>query len=514
MTQDSTSQIKAGAALSYAALMLSMAVTLVYTPFMLRTLGQAEYGLFALVNSIIAYLTILDFGFGNAIIRYTAKYRAEQDKCKEQALHGMFLLLYVGIGIIALLLALVLVFNVEWIFSASLNAKELGMTKILMWIAAINLAMSFPFSVYSSIINGYERFVYANVLRLVRLIINPLLMVIILLYGYKAVGMLAATTILNLIFNIFNIFYCKKWLNIKMIFSGFDRPLCKEVCLYSFFVFINLIVDRIYWSTGQLLLGIFLGTASVAIYAIGMQFIHALYIPFSTATSGLFLPRVTQISLKAAPESELSDIFIKVGRIQFIVLGLMLTGFFLYGRQFIHLWAGAEYAESYLIVLILMVPLTIPLIQNLGISILQAKNMHAFRSVVYLIIAIINIAISIPMIKWWGPAGCAIGTALSLIVGQICVMNLYYKSRLKLDISKFWREISKMLPATCLALLTGFALLYWLSADYILGLAVNVTIYTISYSMIMYLVGMNIYEKNLVRKSMLQVVAKLGLARG
>lgn len=508
----SSSQIKSGAVLSYVALILGIVVTLAYTPFMLRLLGQAEYGLFSLVNTTIAYLTILDFGFGNAIVRYTAKYRAEQDKVKEQALHGMFLLLYVGIGVIAFMLALVLVFNVERLFSASLTATELGTAKVLMWLAAVNLAMSFPFSVHASIITAYERFTFAKSMHLVRLVLNPLAMISVLMFGCKAVGMIAATTVLSLLFNMLNLFYCRKYLNIKMRFSDFDAQLFREICTYSFFVFLNLIVDRLYWSTGQFLLGIFVGTVAVAVYSIGMQFVSSLYIPFSTATSNLFLPRVTQISLKETPEGELSDLFIKVGRIQFIVLGLILTGFSLYGRQFITLWAGAEYADSYLVVIVLMVPLTIPLIQNLGISILQARNLHAFRSVVYLLIVIVNVAISIPMIRWWGPIGCAAGTALSLLVGQIVIMNLYYRARLKLEIGKFWREIGKMLPAATVPLAAGLLLLQWLSADHLAGLAANVIFYMAAYCLSMYLIGMNFYERQLVREPLRRMFVKIGLA--
>lgn len=510
----SSAQIKTGAVLSYLALILGIVVQLIYTPFMLRMLGQAEFGLFSLVNTTIAYLTIFDFGFGNAIVRYTAKYRAEQDKAKEEALHGMFLLIYIGIGLFAFALAMILVFNVERIFAASLNAAELETAKILMWLAAINLAMSFPFSVHASIITAYERFVFAKTLHLVRLFLNPLAMVAVLVYGYKAVGMIAATTVLNLLFNVINLYYCKTRLNISLRFSGFDRPLFREICVYSFFIFLNLIVDRLYWSTGQFLLGMFVGTVAVAVYSIGLQFINSLYIPFSTATSGLFLPRVTQISLKDAPEAELSDLFIKVGRIQFFILALILTGFALYGRQFITLWAGAEYAQSYLVVMILMVPLTIPLIQNFGISILQARNMHAFRSAVYLVIAVVNVAISIPLIHRWGPVGCAVGTALTLVAGQIVVMNVYYQSRLKLEIIRFWREISKAMPALVLPLVVGFLLLKGTSADAISGLLVNIVCYTAVYALSVYFIGMNLYEKQLVREPARRLFVKFGLAKG
>ena len=62
------SQIKSGAVLSYVNMFINILVTAFYTPFMLRMMGQNEYGLYSLVNSVIAYLSVLDMGFGNAMI--------------------------------------------------------------------------------------------------------------------------------------------------------------------------------------------------------------------------------------------------------------------------------------------------------------------------------------------------------------------------------------------------------------------------------------------------------------
>ena len=69
-------QIKLGSVLSYISIALNVLVALLYTPFLLRMLGQNEYGLYSLVASIVAYLTVLDLGFGNAIVRYISNYRA------------------------------------------------------------------------------------------------------------------------------------------------------------------------------------------------------------------------------------------------------------------------------------------------------------------------------------------------------------------------------------------------------------------------------------------------------
>jgi O-antigen/teichoic acid export membrane protein len=93
----------------------------------------------------------------------------------------------------------------------------------------------------------------------------------------------------------------------------------KEVSIYSFWLFLNAIMDRIYWSTGQFVLGMFKGAMVVAVYAIAIQ-LQGIYMSFSTAISGVFLPRITSMVTKGNDEKAISDIFIRIGRIQYIVM--------------------------------------------------------------------------------------------------------------------------------------------------------------------------------------------------
>lgn len=92
-------QLKAGAILSYISLGLNNFIALLYTPFLLRMLGQAEYGLYTLVASIVLYLTVLDLGFGTAIVRYTALFKTQGKQNEQYSLWGMFFILYILIGI-------------------------------------------------------------------------------------------------------------------------------------------------------------------------------------------------------------------------------------------------------------------------------------------------------------------------------------------------------------------------------------------------------------------------------
>ena len=167
---DDSKNRKLGAILSYVSIIASTLISLVYTPFMIRSLGQSEYGLYSLISSVIGYLTLLDLGFGNAIVVYTAKYRAQKKYEEEKKLHGMFFIIFCIIGLIAGIGGLILYFNVNNLFGNTMNSLELHKAKIMMLILTFNLVISFIFSIYGCILGAYEKFVYQKVISILNTI--------------------------------------------------------------------------------------------------------------------------------------------------------------------------------------------------------------------------------------------------------------------------------------------------------------------------------------------------------
>lgn len=496
----SNKEIKLGAILSYIIIFTNMVIGVLYTPILTNKLGQSEYGLYSLVTSIISYLTILDFGFGNAIIIYTARYRVNGEKEKQEKLHGMFFLIYTFIGIIAGIIGIAIWSNANNLFSNSMNVEEIEKAKILLGILTFNLVVTFPLSVFSSIITAYEKFIFSKVLNLTRIILNPIIMVILLNIGYKSVGLVILTTALNIITLILNFFYCKTKLNIKLKFGKLDFSLLKEIMAYSVWVFLNSIMDKINWALDQFILGIYAGTVSVAIYSVAGN-LNQMYVNFSTAISGVLLPRVAEMEEKEATDREFTDIFIRTGRLQYIVMALIMSGFVLYGREFINLlWVGPNYDESYFIACILMIPSTVPLIQNVGLNILQAKNKYKFRVIVLLIFAVINVIISIILSKTLGGIGAAMGTAISVLLGQIIFMNVFYYKKIKINIPLFWKNILKMSIPMIIAIIIAILIKQVWKINSSLILIMQILIYTIIYIILVWNKSMNYDEKNMIKK--------------
>lgn len=499
-----TSQLKIGALLSYVVLALQNLVGLLYTPFMLRMMGKSEYGLYSLAASIVAYLTILDLGFGNAIVRYTAKFRAEGKQEEQYEMFGMFFLLYCGIGLLALLAGGALYLNVEYFFDSTMTANELYRTKIILILMVLNLAITFPFSLFGSIITAYEQFIFQKVVSIIRIILNTATMIVLLSVGYKAIAMVVVTTIFNILTLGSNFWYCKRCLKIQLIFRKFEWGFLKEVSFYSLWIFMNVIMDRIYWSTGQFVLGAFAGTAAVAVFAVAIQLQH-MYMSFSTAISGVFLPKVTAMTVKETDGKAISDLFIKTGRVQYCIMVLVLTGFLLFGRQFIRLWAGEGYDDAYTIAMLFFVPLTIPLCQNLGITILQARNQMKFRSLLYLFISLVSLGAQIPLSKYYGGIGCAIAVAGALTLGQIIIMNVYYQVRQRINIVRFWLEILKMSIVPAILTVATYYVLRQFALDSIQKLSLGIFIYLLVYLPLFFAFSMNTYERDLI----LQLVKRL-----
>lgn len=492
-------QIKWGAVLSYVNIIIQIIVGLVYTPIMLRLLGQEEYGLYSLIGSIVAYLSILDLGLGNTMTRYTAKNRADGNKNKEAELNGLFLTVYTVIGIITLIIGTILYYNIENIFDATLSSEQIERAKIMMIMLVINISATFPLSVFGSIMQAYERFIFIRVVNIVSRLTTPLVILPLLMYGYGSVAMVSVNVVCNMICLLVNVIYCYKYLNINFKWGAYEKTYIYEIAIFSFFIFLNVIMDKVYWGTGQVVLGIVSGPAQVAVYAIAMQFMM-MYMQFSGAISGVFLPKVTMMVANNVPTIELTNLMIKVGRLQMYVVGFILIMFVFLGEDFIFLWAGENYIDAYPIVLVLMMALTIALVQNVGTSILLAMNKNRYRMTIYSIFACITFVLCFPTAKYFGGIGCAFCTAVSLIISTGYFMNKYYKDDIGLDIKLFWKNILQILSVILLISIVYIGIEYFINLDISwYCFTIKSIIFSSIYIVIVYRLAMNEYECNLIK---------------
>ena len=490
-------QKKAGVILSYISEAIKILTSLLYTPIMLRLLGQSEYGLYQLVHSVVSYLGLFSLGFTSAYVRYFSLAKAKGSEEDVAKLNGMFMTIFLIIAGIAAFCGGVMVHNIRGVFSTGLTDPEYVKARSLMILMVFNLSVSFPNSVFNCIISAHERFFFQRMLTILQNLLNPFLTLPLLLMGYGSVGMVLVTTAITLAKLAVDMWYVFHRLHAGFVFHGFNFYLLKDIWSFTFFIFLNQIIDQINWSVDRFLLGRMIGTAAVAVYGLGAQ-INTLYVQMSTTISSVFAPQINRMVARRNDNHELSELFTRVGRMQFMILALILTGFIFVGYPFMQIWGGSKsYGESYYVALLLMIPSTIPLIQNLGIEIQRAKNMHRARSAVYFCIALANVALSIPLIRKYGVIGAPVGTAASIIIGNGFFMNWYYDRRIGLNISLFWKNILSFLPALVLPTALGIGIKTYVGIHSVSSLLIWISIYTIVFGLSMWFLGMNQFEKSL-----------------
>lgn len=494
-------ELKWGSVLSYAQMILSVVIGIVYTPIMIRLLGKSEYGLYNTVASTISMLSILSLGLNSSYIRFYARYKKEGELDKVFRLNGLYLLIFSIIGIIAFVCGMFLSSHLSLIFDTGLTATEYKTGRILMILLTISLTLQFPMSVFSTIITANERFIFLKLLSMIKTVVGPLVTLPILLMGFRSIGMVASTLVISVIVDCIFIYYVFVRLKNRFLFSQFEKGLFQSLFTYSVFIAINVIVDQVNNSVDRVLLGRFNGTATVAVYAVGAN-LYMHYMNISTAVSTVFTPKIHTIYNAFEDSFErnyhLSELFIKVGRVQFLILMLFASGIVFFGKAFIFHWVGTGYEDSYYVALLLILPVSIPLIQNLGIEIQRAANKHQFRSIIYLGMAMVNFALTIYLCRLFGAIGAAVGTAVSFIIANGLVMNIYYYKAIGLNIPEFWKNIVRMAIGMAPAFAIGCFISWKANFATVWGLLLWILIYTVVYISCTWLFSMNQFEKTLI----------------
>lgn len=447
-----------GVIVSYIYSAVQIIVQLLYVPILLNGIGQSEYGLYQFVGSIMSYLTIINTVLAAGVTKYYSKAYIEGDKTLMENTLAIAKRLYWIISAIAVIIIGIVGGVVVRAYSNSFSSSQLNEMSLMFVVLAADMVVVMNNTISIAAITANERFVFLRLTQLMTAVCQPFLVIVFLRVWPSALMVTIMTFSANFLCAVLQRVYAQSALKTGYTFHYFDKKLVRDLLLFSSTVVLVSLSDQVFWKSGQLILGFFYGADTIAVFSIGAQ-IYSVYMVLGTTVASVFLPRVTDVVINSkSKEKELSGLFIKVGRISFYVSFLVLVGFIIFGEEFITLWAGPSYGDAYYVALIVMTPFTIDIIQNLGLTILQVIDKYQFRGYMNMMIAVINVLVSIPLAQSFGCIGVACSTALSIFVGNGVLMNCYYKKTVGLDIALFWKEILKIaLPLSCVGLISLIA---------------------------------------------------------
>lgn len=507
--ENNRNELKVGLVLSYINLIIGNLIPLMFTPIMLSLLGQNEYGLYKLSSTITGYLGLISMGIGSAVTRYLIKANKEGGQHAEENMFGMFLIIFRIIAFTSICVGLVILYFLPTFYGNSLSTYEMSRMKILVFIMVLNMAISFILSPYISIVTSHEKFIFYHTINIISTCVVPIVNLAILYIGYKSVGMAVSSLSIIVLTRFMYYVYLKRSLKFKPRYDNMPTSILKEIFIFSFWVFIGNIVGQLYNATDTVMIGAIpsLATVGVAIYSVGNVF-NGVIISISTNLTNMLVPKVNKMIFSETNNQELTDLCIRVGRLQGYIVCLIVGGFIVFGRPFIHYYVGDEYRQGYDVALWVMIPHVIPLLQSNCLSVVLARNLHKFRSLTYLIIAILNVIGTWFLLPYYGIIGAACMSGIALILGQWFTMNWYYHKVVGLDMIYFWK---KNLPQLLLSII--LSTLFILSATYIdyyniQTLIISICVYTILYAISSWFIVFNPYEKHLVTSMLVKINRK------
>lgn len=507
MDHSSSKNIKVGVVLTYITQFLSIGISFIYVPIMLGILGKEEYGLYALVLSIIAYLNMSEMGIGTTATRYNARYLANGQKKELQTVNGMFFVLYLGIAVVSVIAGSILYGFLDGIYH-SYSAESVSLIKTLFLLAMVNTVISFVFKIFNAIIIAHEKFIFIQLIALIQTILGPAGMLIVLHLGMRAIGMIMVTTIVTGVFGLVQMIYCFSILKVKFVFHNFELSLFKTIFSFTAFVFINTIAHQLFANTDKIIVSIMMNGAAVAVFAIVLQ-LEAYYYTFSNVISNLYMPRLTKmVAVTGRDNDAVLNELVRTGRIQTVIAGLIYGGFVTFGRPFILQWLGSEYESAYLLVVIVLAPQFIGATQSLFTALMQAMNLHKMRALIGLGAAGIKVVLTIIFVNYFGLIGCAVSYTIAYLL-RLLFYNIYYKRRLNMSLRYFWIQMLKFLVPTLIVIVLlyfGFSVFTFITYVEIL---IGAILYSILFLGLLWIFALDRSEKQLVTGILKQLGKKI-----
>lgn len=495
------SERKKGAILSYIQVVLSVAVSVIYVPVLLRYLGQSEYGLYQIVGSFFSYISVFESCMSTGVLRNYCNALGSQDKEAADVTLSMAKVIYRVMAALMVVAGVIVLFAFRSFYASSFTASELKESSAILLLLFANMMVTLLGSVYLTILTGHEKFTFLKVLAIIIQVAQPFFVILCVRKIPYAITVSTVIVVFNVLTVLMRYLYVTRKLKIRIVKKKRNRKVIGEIVGLSATILLGCIADQIFWKTDQVILGKLFSTTVVAVYSVGAQ-IYMMYMQFGTQIASVFYPKVSILYQEENGLQKVSDLFIRVGRATFFVILLVLSGFIIFGREFLLVWVGEGYEAAYWVAIIVMLPFSVDLAQNLGLCILQVKGQYGFRAKIYLLSALLNIITTVLFARRIGITGAALSTGISMFLTSGLIMNWFFQKRVGLNMIKFWKTTIGIISLA--VLLTGAACfikgMIWHDPVSVIQLGLGILLYTIVYGAVMFLFAADPAERELLQR--------------
>ena len=403
----------------YAAIVVEGVIGLLLLPFNVSHLGQAAYGVWALTASIMVYFSVLDLGYAGAQVKFIAQYRAWRDRrALNEVLSSMFFLL-AGVGLVSLLVS----GTIAWQFGRIFNVRpdQAETARDVMLIVGAYIALRFPSSVFGSVVYGFQRFYLNNIISIISTVVVALVNVFVLARGGDLVTLVLATTTVRVA-----TLGCSARMAFR-VYPGlqihprlYRRERLREVMGFSVYVLVLDWSAKLNYSTDAIVIGAMLSTSAVAVWTVGQRLAELsqrLTIQFSTS----LFPIVVDSDAGQRPD-RLRLLLVQGTLVSFALAVPVCLGLAVVADRVVTAWVGPNFGGSVVVTRLLLAVVLVRVGLGSATALLKGGGRHSLLAWTNGITALVNIVLSVLLVKPFGLVGVAIGTLAPVTIAAVLVL--------------------------------------------------------------------------------------------
>jgi O-antigen/teichoic acid export membrane protein len=491
-------QLKYGAIMSYGVVIFNIIAGLIYTPWMINKIGSADYGLYVLVTTFLAYF-ISDYGMWQALNKLISQYIAENRVKEIKNILGIATKLYSFLSLFLSGVLMLIYFNIDSLF-VELTVVELKKFKVIYLISVAFNFLLFPLSFLKGVMISYELIVQSRFFDLISKILLILVTVLLLYLNYGLYSLVIAYGLVPLIVNLIKVFFLYNK-GVRINLKYWNWSIVKQIFGISIWLFFIVLAELIVNKSSPALLASLSGSEEIAIFAIGFS-ISNYVSSIAGSINGIFLPKLTRMHIKLDYQA-ISNFSLKVSRIQFFIIGYLIMGILLTGKTFIKAWIGESFINSYYVLIFLIIPGLIFFSQRVESSYMFVADKLKYRAIMMLIAAIFTIILSLLLIPIYGALGASLSIGISTLIFEVVGMNIIYKKMMNFNLKRFFKTFSIFALGYLFVVLFYFIIINALNekllkeCNHWIQFIVSAIIYSIVYYTLIFFI-LNDYEKNLI----------------
>ena len=449
-----------GLILSYTNTFLSMLCGLFMSSFLLRQLGDTDYGIYQTMAAFANYLVLLEFGTGTVLSRnlIASRVRGEGKLQAEKNISTVWTIMSV-LSALILVVAVVFYFLIPVVYAQTLDADQIALGKNIFVYIIVFLLSSFASQTLNGIALAHEHYTFASAMSITKLVLRTGVIVALVLGLKQVIVISMVDAAIGVALAAFSYVYCRRSFHVKINYRHFDKAILKASMPLCMAIFLQAVVNQSNSLVGKFVLSVMAGPEEVALYSVSL-FVFGTFSSLATIPISLYVPQVTKSVLAGLEGLDLTKTLIRPCRLIVIVAGSVVFGFMACGRQFVDIVYGTEYSMAWALAMLLLIPAFISQSNAVLLNVLDAKNKRINASYILMIITLINVGLTILGVRHFGIVAAAAATGLATLL-QVVIMNIYYAKAIGIKVMYlFWHAYKGVVPyqllGACGGLLAGY----------------------------------------------------------